>query len=63
VLAGATICGVITAKSAPEGDMQTPIVTEILRETTDAQRASHLTQVERVRQSLLRGGEADPKRA
>ena len=43
--------------------MQTPIVTEIPRETVaDAERA-HMAQVERVRESLLRGREADPKRS
>ena len=43
--------------------MQTPIVTEIPRQTAaDAERA-HTTQVQRVRESLLRGREADPKRS
>ena len=44
--------------------MQTPTVTEISREAyVDAQKAWHATQVRLVRESLLRGGEADDKRA
>jgi hypothetical protein len=47
-----------------ELDMQTPTVTEISQPAyADAQKASHQTQVRRVRESLLRGREADEKRA
>ena len=44
--------------------MQTPTVTEISRQAyLDAQKAWHQAQVRLVRESLLRGGEADEKRA
>lgn len=44
--------------------MQTPTVTEISRQTYfDAQKAWHQTQVRLVRESLLRGRDADDKRA
>ena len=44
--------------------MQTPTVTEISRQAyVDAQKALHQTQVRRVRESLLRGREADEIRA
>jgi hypothetical protein len=44
--------------------MQTPTVTEISRQAyVDAQKAWHQAQVRRVREPLLRGGEADEKRA
>ena len=44
--------------------MQTPTVTEISREAyVEAQKAWHATQLRLVRESLLRGGEADDKRA
>ena len=44
--------------------MQTPTVTEISQPAdVDAQKAWHQTQVRRVRESLLRGREADEKRA
>jgi hypothetical protein len=47
-----------------ELDMQTPIVTEISRQAyADVQKARHQTQLRRVRQSLLRTGEAGGKRA
>jgi hypothetical protein len=43
--------------------MKTPTVTEIMPENlADAQRAWHLRQVRLVRESLLRGRDADPKR-
>lgn len=43
--------------------MQTPTVTEIRPENfADAQRAWHLRQVRLVRESLLRGPDAGPKR-
>jgi hypothetical protein len=45
-------------------DMQTPTVTEISRQAyVDAQKAWHKAQVHRVRESVLRGREADDKRA
>ena len=44
--------------------MQTPTVTEISQQSyVDAQKAWHQAQVGRVRESLLRGREADEKRA
>jgi hypothetical protein len=44
--------------------MQTPTVTEISRQAyLDAQKAWHQAQVCLVRESLLRGREADEKRA
>ena len=44
--------------------MQTPKVTEISRQSQlDARKAWHRMQVRRVRESLIRGGEAAAKRA
>ena len=44
--------------------MRTPAVTEISRECyVEAQKAWHQTQLRRVRESLLRGREADEKLA
>ena len=61
--AWATIDGVDTPKSAEESDMQTPIVTEMTRETyVEARKRWHMAQVELVRESLLRAGHADTKR-
>ena len=46
-----------------EGDMQSPTVTEISRETyVDIQRAWHRTQVRLVRESVLYGRDAGDRR-